>query len=77
MSLVLQLEKLGLGTYICVGALMKTQLDQPVRRVRGWELNVKVGISQDDTSVLWVGCLKQLERQWDLGLAKRPVRVCP
>ena len=35
-----------LGTYVCVQALMKIQLDEPVSRVGGWELAVKVAINK-------------------------------
>lgn len=34
------------GVYVCVQAVTKTQLNEPESRVRGWELGVKVTISQ-------------------------------
>lgn len=48
-----------LGAYVGLEALTKIQLDEPVSRVRGWELGIKEAISQG-----WI-----LERQGFCGLA--------
>jgi len=65
---------------------MKIQLGEPVSSVRGWELGVKVAISQgwvlERPEFCWLatggtgGPSQQLGRLWDLGSTVRSVCVC-
>lgn len=56
---------------------MKIQLDGPVSRVRGWQLSVKLAISQGQIlgrPEFWG--TQHLGMLWDLGSVKRSVCVC-